>query len=99
MRKVLAMSVLVLTACASSPPPPADYPVRGASAYVCSGDALGQFNGRPATQEVGAEMLRASGARIIRWVAHGMAITMDFSPERLTVHLTADNRIERATCG
>ena len=98
MRKMLAMVTLALSACAAAPPP-ADYPVRGASAFVCSGESLGQFAGRPATQELGAEMLRVSGARIIRWVAHGMMVTMDFSPERLTVHLTPDNRVERATCG
>ncbi len=98
MRNMLVMPALALSACAAAPPP-ADYPVRGAGAYVCSGEALGQFTGRPATQELGAEMLRVSGARIIRWVAHGMMITMDFSPERLTVHLTPDNRIASASCG
>ena len=100
MHRLLTLAPLALAACASAPhPPPADYPVRGASAYVCTGDALGQFAGRPATQEVGAEMLRVSGARIIRWVTHGMMVTMDFSPERLTVRLTAANRIASATCG
>jgi hypothetical protein len=98
MRKMLVMAPLALSACAAAPPP-AEYPVRGASAFVCRGEALGQFTGRPATQELGAEMLRVSGARIIRWVAHGMMITMDFSAERLTVHLTPDNRVERASCG
>ena len=98
MRKLPAMVALALSACAAAPTP-ADYPVHGASAYVCRSESLGQFTGRPATQELGAEMLRVSGARRIRWVAHGMMITMDFSPERLTVHLTPDNRVERATCG
>ncbi len=98
MRKMLMTAALALPACAAAPPP-ADFPVHGASAYVCHGDALGQFTGRPATQELGAEMLRTSGARIIRWVAHGMMVTMDFSPERLTVRLTPDNRIASATCG
>lgn len=98
MRKAMLMTALALPACAPAPAP-ADYPVHGASAYVCRDDALAKYAGQPATQELGSEMLRASGARVIRWVAHGMMITMDFSPERLTVHLTADNRVARATCG
>jgi hypothetical protein len=98
MRKLLMIAPLALTACAAAPPP-GEIPHHGDSAFVCRGESLGQFAGRPATQELGAEMLRASGARLIRWVAHGMMITMDFSPERLTVHLTPDNRIKRASCG
>jgi hypothetical protein len=44
-------------------------------------------------------MLRASGARIIRWVPLGGAVTMDFSPVRLTVQLDANNRVQSANCG
>jgi hypothetical protein len=98
MRKLLLAVVPALSACAAAPPP-AEIPHHGSSAYTCRSDSLGQFAGRPATQELGAEMLRVSGARILRWVAHGMMITMEFSPERLTVQLTPDNRVERANCG
>jgi hypothetical protein len=100
MRSLLMIMPLALGACAPAPPPPpGEIPHHGASAYVCRGESLGQFAGRPATQELGADMLRVSGARRIRWVAHGMMVTMDFSPERLTVQLTPDNRVERASCG
>jgi hypothetical protein len=44
-------------------------------------------------------MLSASGARIIRWVPKGGVVTMDFSPERITVLLDGSNRVERASCG
>ena len=44
-------------------------------------------------------MQRVSGARILQWVGHGMMVTMEFSPDRLRVYLTADNRVERANCG
>jgi hypothetical protein len=97
MRNIALLAALAASACAA--PTPAEVPVHGASAYVCRGEGLGRFVGQPATQALGAEMLRVSGARIIRWVAHGMMITMEFSPERLTVHLTPDNRIASASCG
>jgi hypothetical protein len=92
------LASFALSACATAAPPD-DIPERGAGAYVCHGEGLAQFVGQPATQELGTEMLRVSGARIIRWVAHGMMVTMDFSPQRLTVFLTADGRVERANCG
>jgi hypothetical protein len=98
MRNSALLAALALSACAAAPPP-SEIPAHGTSGYVCRGDNLVQFAGRPATQELGAEMLRISGARIIRWVEHGMMITMEFSAERLTVHLTPDNRVERAVCG
>jgi len=66
---------------------------------TCRGDNLGQFAGRPATQDLGAEVLRVSGARNLRWVAHGMMVTMEFREDRVTVWLTADNRVDRAVCG
>ena len=66
---------------------------------TCRGDELGRFVGQAASQELGAEMLRATGARTLRWVAKGMMVTMDFREDRLTVWLTADNRVERANCG
>jgi hypothetical protein len=92
MRKWAALALLALSACAGAPPPA---PVGEA----CRGDGLSSFAGQPATQELGAAMLRTSGARTIRWVAQGMMVTMDYSPQRLTVYLTADNRVERASCG
>lgn len=98
MRSVAMVAALAVSACAAAPPP-ATIPVRGAGPYVCHGESLGQYVGQPATQELGAQMLRTSGARVLRWAAHGMMITMEFSPERLTVHLTPDNRVERAICG
>jgi hypothetical protein len=44
-------------------------------------------------------MLRESGARTIRWVPKGGIITMEFSPDRLTVMLDGSNRVEAARCG
>jgi len=98
MRNPALLGVLALSACATAAPP-SEPPVDGTSGYACRSEGLDRFVGQPATQALGAEMLRVSGARALRWVGHGMAIAMEFSPERLTVHLTPDNRVERASCG
>ena len=96
MRRVVLLAGLALPACAATPTEP---PVRGAGESVCSSDSLGPFTGQPATQQLGADMLHASGARRLQWVGSGMMVTMDFSPDRLRVYLTPDNRVERASCG
>ena len=94
MRKAALLTTLTLAACATSAPP-ADIPPAGA----CQSEGLAQFVGQPASQQLGADMQRVSGARTLQWVGHGMMVTMDFSPQRLRVFLTADNRVERAACG
>ena len=66
---------------------------------TCRNDSLGQFIGQPASQDLGARMLAASGAKTIRWVPKGGVVTMDFNPSRLTVQLDGSNQIESANCG
>lgn len=98
MRTIISLSLLPLAACTIAtsdqtggtlPPVPAN----------CSNDALAQFIGQPASQELGERMVRTSGARTIRWVPKGGVVTMDFSPTRLTVQLDGSNRVESASCG
>lgn len=69
------------------------------SPAMCRNEALMQFAGQPASQELGARMLAASGAKVLRWVPVGGAVTMDFRADRITVQLDASNRVERASCG
>lgn len=64
----------------------------------CNDAVLSQFVGQPASQDLGARMLAASGARTIRWVPKGGMMTMDFNPLRLTVQLDGTNRVETARC-
>lgn len=96
MRLMPLLLSLPLAACASVASEP---PVTGAPLAACRGDALPSFTGRQATQELGSEMLAASGAKVIRWVAKGMMVTMDYSDQRITVNLDGANRVERASCG
>lgn len=97
MRQITLLSLLPLAACTVAtsnqtadalPPVPAN----------CSSEALAQFVGQPASEALGQRMLRASGARTIRWVPKGGAVTMDFNPTRLTVQLDGANRVETAAC-
>ena len=95
MRILLAFSLLPLGACTLAQSTTVDE----MGSRACRNASLAQFTGQTASQELGARMLVASGAKIIRWVPKGGMVTMDFSPNRLTVQLDGSNRVERASCG
>jgi hypothetical protein len=101
MRKLMFVP-LALSACSTTPAnnaaAPAGAAVEGAE-MKCNAEKLGSFVGREGTAEVGAEIQRASGAKVLRWVRPGMAVTMDFREDRVTVYLNDSNKIERASCG
>lgn len=97
MRRTILIVPMALAACATAAPPPAS--VGPGGRYVCRQASYEEFIGRVASGEVAAELLRASGARTIRWVRPGMAMTMEYSEERLTVRLASNNRIVTASCG
>ncbi|KKW93195.1 MULTISPECIES: I78 family peptidase inhibitor [Sphingobium] len=65
----------------------------------CRNEGLGRFIGQIASAELGTELLKASGARTLRWGAPGMAMTMDFRPDRLTVSYDGKMTITSARCG
>lgn len=98
MRHIVTLALLPLAACTVATSNATADPVPAAP-DSCRNESLAQFTGQPASQELGERMLRASGARIIRWVPKGSVVTMEFSPERVTVLLDGSNRVERASCG
>jgi len=99
MRKILLAIPLPLAACATQAgqPVPIDQVPPGSTCVQSA--ALDGFVGQPATAETGARLLAASRASRLRWVAKGMVVTMEYNPQRLTVWLDANHRIERVTCG
>ena len=93
----IVIAALLLTGCTTNIDAT---PVAGETpGFACRGDSLTSYAGQPATTELGAQMLRQTGARHLRWVAKGMMVTMDFRADRLTVYLDEANRVERASCG
>ncbi|HJU77823.1 MAG TPA: I78 family peptidase inhibitor [Sphingomicrobium sp.] len=99
MLRIVLIAPALLTACATAPAAQPGPPATGESGHVCRNEGLGVFAGREATDEVGAEILRVSGARHLRWVRPGMMVTMEFREDRVTVWLAAGNRVERVSCG
>ncbi len=92
----LALATVPLAACTANMTDP---PIVGDTAALCRSDPLASYVGQAASQQLGARMLRETGARTIRWVPKGGMVTMDFRGDRLTVQLDESNRVERASCG
>lgn len=55
--------------------------------------------GQKADEEVMKKVWKQSGAGLIRPIAPGQAVTMDFRQDRINVHLDAGNTITRLDCG
>jgi len=90
MKPLIALVALSAIACATAPE---------TGSNSCSADGLGNLVGRERTSELGAEALRRSGARQLRWIRPGDAVTMDYRQDRLNIHLDAQGRVERFQCG
>ena len=55
--------------------------------------------GQKADEEVMKKVWKQSGSGLIRPIAPGQAVTMDFRQDRINVHLDAGNTITRLDCG
>ena len=89
-----AASVATLAA-AQSP-----YPHRsGAEKFSCRPTGLPQFVGQLPTAAMARQVLTVSGAKKLRWVAPGQAVTDDLRSDRVTVRLDAQGRVASAACG
>ena len=98
MKRVIVMSLLVAGGCATAPNEgPASEGHDGD--YHCVAEPVQDLVGRPATAELGADALRRSHSRTLRWIRPGDAVTMDFLEDRLNINLDAQGNVERLNCG
>jgi hypothetical protein len=68
-------------------------------ATSCNAEPAQSFVGQRADQASGAAILKASGARTLRWGPPNSAWTMDFREDRVNVQYDERLIIERITCG
>lgn len=94
---IASAGALALAACATTDGASAGE--GGHIAGACKADAGQSFVGQRATAEAGAALLKATGAKQLRWGPPRSAMTMDFRPDRLTVSYDDAMMIERVACG
>ena len=92
------------TACSSTSPgggnkaqpPVANEDVTGGS---CDAKAASAYVGQAIGEQVAAQAKSAAGARGVRIIRPGMAVTMDYRAGRLNLEVDEQGRIIRASCG
>jgi uncharacterized lipoprotein YajG len=94
-------SAALLTGCAASSSP-ASAPVPAARAepvYQCNADGARFAVGQPLTPQLEAAARVRSGARIVRALKPGEAVTMELNGGRLNLDVDARNRVTDVRCG
>ena len=66
---------------------------------ACGSSLVQSFVGLRANDAVRQTVAERSGARNIRWIAPGQAVTMDYSESRLSAELDSDGVIVTMSCG
>lgn len=92
----LTLLALPLMACATTSP---EEPVGNGEAATCNASAVRSYVGQTASPATGAEILRMSGARSLRWGPPDTAWTMDYRPDRVNVRYDRAMMITDVTCG
>ena len=87
-------AVLALAACASQPATDAV-----ASGGTCNADPAQSHVGKPASDANVQAAFKASGAKTMRSIKPGQAVTMDYREDRVNVYQDASGNIERIGCG
>lgn len=91
---LLLPAVLALAACASAPPPDT-----ASGGGTCNAEPAQSLVGKPASDANVQAAFKASGARTMRSIKPGQAVTMDYREDRVNVYLDAGGNIERINCG
>jgi hypothetical protein len=97
--RALAMAAVLAAMLGGCKTMPDEVPTREDQRFTCNATGVQGMVGQVATQTMGAEAVRTSGARTMRWIRPGEVVTMDYRTDRLNVHLDAQNRITQVNCG
>lgn len=90
LRPLVVLMPLALVACIEVPMPVDPLPMEDA----CGADELQDLVGRDA-----AVLQTMRFGQTVRIIRPGMAVTMDYVPQRLNIEIDAREKINRVTCG
>jgi hypothetical protein len=98
-RWIAIAAALPLAACAASEAPAESTPPAPPAAMTCNADAVQSYVGQTAAPELGGAILKAAGARTLRWGPPRSAMTMDYRQDRVNVMYDDAYKITQVTCG
>jgi len=99
LRWIAIAAALPLAACASSEAPVESAPPPPEAEMTCKADAVQSYVGQTATPDLGGAILKASGARTLRWGPPRSAMTMDYRVDRVNIMYDDGYKITQVTCG
>src|SRR5688572_27722237 len=101
----VCVAIATAAACASAPPSATNADPATASqpspsdAGVCDASKVQWALGMPGDQATMGRVWRESGAGLFRPLVEGQAPLQDHKPDRVNIHLDANNRIVSIDCG
>jgi Peptidase inhibitor I78 family len=66
---------------------------------MCDASKAQSVIGRSRSAETGAEALRLTGAKALRWIAPGTMVTMDYREDRLNLRVDPAGKVVKVDCG
>jgi hypothetical protein len=94
----VTLAPLVLASCASAGSEGAGATIATPEGGACNATPAKGFIGRTVDENIGADLMRLTGARLLRWAPPDSPMTMEFNADRLTVHYGRDMVITRLSC-
>jgi hypothetical protein len=91
--------IAITAACATPPAANGDEIQERGTGRRCDASKAQGLVGQPASQALGAEAVRLTGAGALRWISMGAMVTMDYREDRLNIHLDGENRVVKIACG
>ena len=98
-RLLAIAAALPLAACTQERTPVESAPPPPEAEMTCKADAVQSYVGQTATPDLGGAILKASGARTLRWGPPRSAMTMDYRVDRVNVMYDDASKITQVTCG
>ena len=89
MKRALIAIALPLAACATT----------SERAATCDASGISSFQGALATADLATLAMKRAHARTLRWLRPGMAVTMEYRLDRLTIEVDERNFIKALRCG
>ncbi|APX66328.1 I78 family peptidase inhibitor [Sphingomonas sp. gentR] len=93
-RWAILLAILPLAACVTTPKAQGPADVSG-----CGDGKAADLIGKRWTEALRAPTQKRTGARDLRVIAPGNAVTMDYRPDRLNIETDAEGRVVRLKCG
>ncbi|MES2820290.1 MAG: I78 family peptidase inhibitor [Pseudomonadota bacterium] len=93
----LACGLLLLAGCTSAGAP--SEPAADETPQLCKAGPAQFSLGEELSEELVEAVRSRSGAVLVRVLRAGEAATMEFNPERLNLHVDAEDRVTDARCG